>query len=65
MKKWIDGKIVDMAEDEIVEDEAVKVEIDPITEIQLALAELYEMRVGESNNGQNLRRINKKRVKDY
>lgn len=51
MKKWIDGKIVDMAEDEIVEDEAVKVEIDPITEIQLALAELYEMRVGDSNNG--------------
>lgn len=51
MKQWIDGKIVDMAEDEIVEAEAVKVEIDPITEIQLALAELYEMRVGESNNG--------------
>lgn len=40
-----------MAEDEIVEDETVKVEIDPITEIQLALAELYEMRVGDSNNG--------------
>ena len=51
MKQWIDGKIVDMAEDEIVEAEAVKVEIDPITEIQLALVELYEMRVGESNNG--------------
>lgn len=51
MKQWIDGKIVEMSEDEIVEDEAVKVDIDPITEIQLALAELYEMRVGDSNNG--------------
>ena len=51
MKIWIDGKIIEMPEDEIVEDEAVKVEIDPITEIQLALAELYEMRVGDSNNG--------------
>lgn len=51
MKKWIDGKIMEMSEDEIVEDEAVKVEIDPITEIQLALTELYEMRVGDGNNG--------------
>ena len=38
-----------MAEDEIIEDEAVKVEIDPITEIQLALTELYEMKTGGSN----------------
>ena len=49
MKKWIDGKIVEMSKDEIVEDEAVKVEIDPITEIQLALTELYEMKTGGSN----------------
>ena len=51
MKKWIDGKIVDMSEDEVIEDEVVAVDIDPITEIQLALAELYEMKVGDSNNG--------------
>lgn len=51
MKQWIDGKIIEMSDDEIIEDDLVKVEIDPITEIQLALAELYEMRVGDSNNG--------------
>lgn len=51
MKQWIDGKIIEMSDDEIIEDDVVKVDIDPITEIQLALAELYEMRVGESSNG--------------
>lgn len=51
MKKWIDGKIVKMSDDEIVDNEVIEVDIDPITEIQLALAELYEMRVGDSNNG--------------
>lgn len=51
MKKWIDGKIVDMSEDEVVEDEVVAVDIDPITEIQLALTELYEMKMGDGNNG--------------
>lgn len=51
MKKWIDGKIVDMEEYEIIDNEVIAVDIDPITEIQLALAELYEMRVGDSNNG--------------
>ena len=51
MKQWIDGKIIEMSDDEIIEDDVVKVDIDPITEIQLALAELYEMRVGDSNNG--------------
>ena len=51
MKIWIDGKIIEMPEDEIIDNEVIAVDIDPITEIQLALAELYEMRVGDSNNG--------------
>ena len=49
MKKWIDGKIVDMSDDEVVDDEVIKADIDPITEIQLALTELYEMKTGGSN----------------
>ena len=51
MKKWIDGKIVDMAEDDEIVDKVIEPEIDPMTEVQLALAEIYEMILGGSNNG--------------
>lgn len=39
-----------MTENEIV-DEAIEPEIDPMTEVQLALAEIYEMVLGGNNNG--------------
>ena len=52
MKQWIDGKIVEMLEDdEIVDSGVIEPEIDPMTEVQLALAEIYEMILGGNNNG--------------
>ena len=46
------GVVRSMTEDELnIATEKEVIPLDPITEIQLALAELYEMRVGDSNNG--------------
>ena len=51
MKQWIDGKIVEMSEDDEIVDKVVEPEIDPMTEVQLALTEIYEMILGGGNNG--------------